>query len=135
MTDGVVLGIILFGILIVCGTCNRVNDDHDDGDESGTQKGNDIKECWNKKRLEALGTVVVVDCGEEDEVNYGGGGGECAVCLEQFKDGEECRVLERCSHVFHKACIDEWIPSNDRCPLCRVCVWGDEEPCGDDDAV
>ncbi|KAI3842258.1 hypothetical protein MKW98_026048 [Papaver atlanticum] len=31
---------------------------------------------------------------------------ECAVCLENFKDGDELRLVLPCNHVFHTKCID-----------------------------
>ncbi|CAE5963523.1 unnamed protein product [Arabidopsis arenosa] len=44
---------------------------------------------------------------------------ECAICLTEFSDGEEIRILPRCSHVFHVACIDKWLTSRSSCPSCR----------------
>jgi hypothetical protein len=42
----------------------------------------------------------------------------CPVCLEQFKEGFYKRTL-RCSHTFHKKCIDKWLNKNCVCPICR----------------
>ena len=60
---------------------------------------------------------------------YGGEGGgvkcstsECVICWEDFEDGEICRVLPACNHVFHKACVGLWLIEKRVCPLCRVCV-------------
>ncbi|RVW76725.1 RING-H2 finger protein ATL72 [Vitis vinifera] len=60
---------------------------------------------------------------------YGGEGGgvkcstsECVICWEDFEDGEICRVLPACNHVFHKACVGLWLMEKRVCPLCRVCV-------------
>ncbi|XP_050236920.1 RING-H2 finger protein ATL39 [Mercurialis annua] len=47
---------------------------------------------------------------------------ECVICLKDFKEGDECRVLIRCNHIFHKACIDRWTVSDAHCPICRDCV-------------
>ncbi|KAL5991985.1 hypothetical protein ACLOJK_012897 [Asimina triloba] len=46
-------------------------------------------------------------------------GGECAVCLCEFKEGEEVRQLPECLHSFHVPCIDMWLSSHTSCPLCR----------------
>lgn len=47
----------------------------------------------------------------------------CAICLEQLAHGDEARVLKRCMHVFHKDCIDEWLPNRSLlCPICRTCA-------------
>lgn len=43
----------------------------------------------------------------------------CAICVEDFKDGDTLRVLP-CEHAFHKACIDEWLINHSAlCPLCK----------------
>ncbi|XP_075700506.1 uncharacterized protein LOC142664933 [Rhinoderma darwinii] len=43
----------------------------------------------------------------------------CTICLEDYEIGEQVTVLP-CSHLFHLPCIAHWIPTNPRCPLCRV---------------
>ncbi|KAK9019518.1 hypothetical protein V6N11_054036 [Hibiscus sabdariffa] len=47
---------------------------------------------------------------------------DCVVCLEEFKDGDFCRVLPNCKHLYHRFCIDEWLVKNRHCPLCRDSV-------------
>ncbi|KAJ9140652.1 hypothetical protein P3X46_031271 [Hevea brasiliensis] len=45
---------------------------------------------------------------------------ECAVCLSKIEHGEEIRESRRCSHIFHKVCLDRWIAHGHMtCPLCR----------------
>ncbi|XP_058079872.1 RING-H2 finger protein ATL80-like [Magnolia sinica] len=44
---------------------------------------------------------------------------ECVVCLSKIEEGEEIREL-RCEHLFHRACLDQWIGSrHGTCPICR----------------
>jgi len=42
----------------------------------------------------------------------------CAVCLENYKDGENIRILP-CKHLFHKSCIDPWLLNHRTCPMCK----------------
>ena len=47
----------------------------------------------------------------------------CSICLEELfpEDIENSnQVIElKCSHMFHKDCIDPWIKTNKNCPLCK----------------
>ncbi|KAL6905610.1 hypothetical protein ACP4OV_003211 [Aristida adscensionis] len=44
----------------------------------------------------------------------------CAVCLEDFEEGEEVSAMP-CArgHEFHPACIAKWLGRSNTCPLCR----------------
>lgn len=44
---------------------------------------------------------------------------ECAICLGEFVEGDEVRVLPQCGHGFHVGCIDTWLGSHSSCPSCR----------------
>ncbi|XP_059669489.1 RING-H2 finger protein ATL51-like [Cornus florida] len=44
----------------------------------------------------------------------------CAVCLSEFTEGEEVRVLPECAHQFHALCVEMWLFSHPSCPLCRA---------------
>ncbi|KAL8266008.1 hypothetical protein R6Q59_003352 [Mikania micrantha] len=45
--------------------------------------------------------------------------GDCAICLTEYADGDEIRVLPQCGHGFHVGCIDKWLGSHSSCPSCR----------------
>jgi hypothetical protein len=61
-----------------------------------------------------------------------GGGGpaaaECAICIAEFADGDEGRLLPRCGHRFHARCVDTWFRFHTSCPLCRATVLADAAP-------
>lgn len=47
-------------------------------------------------------------------------GTDCSVCLSEFEENENLRLLPKCSHAFHVKCIDTWLRSHSNCPLCRA---------------
>nr|CAA74911.1 ring finger protein [Hordeum vulgare subsp. vulgare] len=58
---------------------------------------------------------------------------ECAICLSEFADKEEIRVLPQCGHGFHVACVDAWLRAHSSCPSCRrvvVVIVADAAPRG-----
>ncbi|GKV22317.1 hypothetical protein SLEP1_g32198 [Rubroshorea leprosula] len=44
---------------------------------------------------------------------------DCVVCLEGFKQGQWCRKLDGCGHLFHRKCVDAWLVKITACPVCR----------------
>ncbi|XP_050397205.2 uncharacterized protein LOC126815552 [Patella vulgata] len=44
---------------------------------------------------------------------------KCTICLSEFEDGEDVRRLP-CMHLFHIECVDQWLCTNKKCPICRV---------------
>lgn len=44
---------------------------------------------------------------------------KCTICLSEFEDCESVRRLP-CMHLFHIDCVDRWLCTNKRCPICRV---------------
>ena len=44
---------------------------------------------------------------------------DCVICLSPFDDEQDVRLL-RCSHIFHAACIDEWLERSNSCPCCKA---------------
>lgn len=46
-------------------------------------------------------------------------GTDCSVCLSEFQEHENLRLLPKCNHAFHLPCIDTWLKSHSTCPLCR----------------
>ncbi|XP_073157473.1 RING-H2 finger protein ATL16-like [Henckelia pumila] len=43
----------------------------------------------------------------------------CPVCLSEFQENENLRLLPKCTHAFHVLCIDTWLKSHKNCPVCR----------------
>ena len=54
----------------------------------------------------------------------------CAICLGEFADNKDAKIAEvKCTgkHIFHVACLEEWIKKNDICPLCREPILKDDK--------
>ncbi|KAI0495819.1 hypothetical protein KFK09_022122 [Dendrobium nobile] len=59
---------------------------------------------------------------EEESGKQCGKASSCAICLEKFNDGELCRQLPACSHLFHIHCVDLWLKEKLTCPICRTAI-------------
>ena len=55
--------------------------------------------------------------------------GTCAICLDNFKDGDSVRAL-RCLHTFHTDCVDKWLSGNRLCPICKQDIAGELQATG-----
>ncbi|XP_043937930.1 E3 ubiquitin-protein ligase RNF165 isoform X2 [Protopterus annectens] len=44
---------------------------------------------------------------------------KCTICLCMLEDGEDVRRLP-CMHLFHQVCVDQWLATSKKCPICRV---------------
>ncbi|KAK3133582.1 hypothetical protein QOZ80_6AG0538300 [Eleusine coracana subsp. coracana] len=101
-------------------TAGTVPDDDwfGDGDEEGGGGGEVVHHVWYIRTV-GLDDATIASIAA---VEYRGGvgrGGDCAVCLGEFSDGELVRLLPRCAHPFHASCIDTWLRAHVNCPLCR----------------
>ncbi|CAI9098206.1 OLC1v1034815C1 [Oldenlandia corymbosa var. corymbosa] len=83
------------------------------GDQDYTEMASSSGSFSNAQLIIACGSSdrTGEDCGKEDI---------CAVCLSEFNQGDEVRVLPGCAHTFHVSCIDKWLNLHRNCPLCRA---------------
>jgi hypothetical protein len=48
----------------------------------------------------------------------------CIICLEDFKNGDKATVLP-CIHLFHTTCIQNWLKTQNTCPICKYKLTGE----------
>jgi hypothetical protein len=94
------------------------NDDKDDGDGDSKNKPPEESEAQD------LPSTPLLSTHDDDGASSIVHGREhfqdisCTICLEDYEDGENLRVLP-CQHVFHNDCIIPWL--TDRAPTCPLC--------------
>lgn len=54
----------------------------------------------------------------ENEEAEGNEEAVCCICLTEFSNGDELRVLP-CNHFMHTECLDGWLANHPSCPSCR----------------
>ncbi|ERN17116.1 hypothetical protein AMTRI_Chr09g13880 [Amborella trichopoda] len=84
------------------------------GAEAGIRRPENSAKGLKKKALQSLPRHVY---GQDSEA---GKSSDCAICLTEFVDGDDLRVLPGCGHGFHVKCIDTWLSSRSSCPSCRL---------------
>ncbi|XP_048631649.1 E3 ubiquitin-protein ligase MBR2-like isoform X1 [Brassica napus] len=45
---------------------------------------------------------------------------KCAICLEEYVEGEELGELKGCGHDYHGGCIKKWLSMKNSCPICKA---------------
>ena len=43
----------------------------------------------------------------------------CAICLRDFHGVDIIKAFYKCGHIFHKACLKNWLIRSNFCPLCK----------------
>jgi hypothetical protein len=67
----------------------------------------------NRSRHELLSNVSKVSTVEGETFT-------CTICLETSEDmSKEWSKLDKCNHIFHTSCLQEWCQINKSCPNCR----------------
>ena len=54
------------------------------------------------------------NCGEENKDKT-----ECKICFMEFEENDELRLMQ-CFHHYHSKCVDKWLETSNKCPLCKT---------------
>ncbi|KAL2076305.1 hypothetical protein ACEWY4_028098 [Coilia grayii] len=87
----------------------------------------DIEEQLSPKTRSSIGTNMQASSTsrklqgkqEEEEEAEEDTEEKCTICLSILEEGEDVRRLP-CMHLFHQLCVDQWLLTNKKCPICRV---------------
>eukprot|EP00525_Craspedostauros_australis_P003508 CAMPEP_0198112838 /NCGR_PEP_ID=MMETSP1442-20131203/4628_1 /TAXON_ID= /ORGANISM="Craspedostauros australis, Strain CCMP3328" /LENGTH=372 /DNA_ID=CAMNT_0043769753 /DNA_START=17 /DNA_END=1135 /DNA_ORIENTATION=+ len=65
--------------------------------------------------------MILSDVGDPKEITKYVAVEPCAICLTDYeKDDILCwSQSEKCTHVFHRDCMEEWLLKHEECPCCR----------------
>jgi hypothetical protein len=66
-------------------------------------------------------STTTASSAQEDPLPESIGRETCPICIVDFEDGDDVRVLPcEGKHVFHQACVDPWLLElSSSCPICR----------------
>ena len=74
------------------------------------QQMQDFKRIVPDEELAKLQVVAFSEL-QTDEKN-------CSICLDEFLAESQLYAIP-CKHLFHKACLEDWVAENYKCPVCR----------------
>ncbi|PKU83558.1 DnaJ protein like [Dendrobium catenatum] len=75
----------------------------------------DVEQGIDETTLKSFPKVIY----GEDEVGSTANDPFCSICLLDYTDAQILRLLPDCRHIFHAACVDEWLQQHPTCPICR----------------
>ncbi|XP_062888864.1 E3 ubiquitin-protein ligase arkadia-A-like isoform X3 [Mobula hypostoma] len=90
----------------------HLEDQFSDLNHGATQ--NTIERCTFLHKYEKRTLETSEERKEASEVEE-----KCTICLSPLEEGEDVRRLP-CMHLFHQICVDQWLATSKKCPICRV---------------
>lgn len=68
--------------------------------------------------LAATTTFAVSEADVVERRAAGGDAARCVVCLEDIAAGDLLRCMAKCPHACHAQCLERWLATNAKCPVC-----------------
>ncbi|XP_021894481.1 E3 ubiquitin-protein ligase RING1-like [Carica papaya] len=91
------------------------------GERQTQTSGSQFGRSFASGEADFAGSLLTVYRSGEGK-NEGNFSDDCVICMESFAEGDECRVIIRCNHGYHKSCLDQWLIRHEHCPICRGSV-------------
>lgn len=96
-----------------------------DGDGAGPSSNRRTKINHGKHLKSSIASTSSNLMNEPSNMTKASFGNECAICLEEFKDGDRIRLLP-CGHIYHRVEIDDWLCRIKKlCPICKRDIMGE----------
>ncbi|GLT89597.1 hypothetical protein SLE2022_075740 [Rubroshorea leprosula] len=114
------LGIIAGAILVATYHCIAVGCCHRRRSPTATQNAHNNNQQQQRPSIRSNVNAIIMLRATIFKYNKDCQEGMCAVCLSDFNEDDEIRILPECLHIFHVPCIDAWLISHSNCPLCRA---------------
>ena len=74
------------------------------------QQMQDFKRIIPEEELAKLQVVLFSELQTDEK--------SCSICLDEFVPESRLYTIP-CKHLFHKACLEDWVAENYKCPVCR----------------
>ena len=68
--------------------------------------------------LESTTTFEVSEADAAARRTAGGDAARCVVCMEDIAVGDVLRRMAKCPHACHAPCLERWLATNPKCPVC-----------------
>lgn len=78
----------------------------------------DVQVSANPTDIQKLKVLKYNELKKNEKYTKSSMGNTCNICLEDYQDEDEVRIL-KCDHVYHPKCIDKWLESSNKCPVCK----------------
>ena len=69
----------------------------------------------SQRQIDSLPTFRIKS---RKELRTLGNENQCVICFDEYKVNDELRTMV-CFHRFHLHCIDEWLSTSKKCPICK----------------
>ncbi|KAL3937381.1 MAG: hypothetical protein SGBAC_007509 [Bacillariaceae sp.] len=85
----------------------------------GASQGGDTKKGATQDEIDAHSEIITLETFEDLE-ELKDHQKVCNITLEDFKLGDQIRVLKSCGHAYYPESIDEWLHKVNSCPVCKA---------------